>query len=298
VHLNYDPLLITVQPVTAGKTLDIALQNEYDNARGTLSYSAGTFTTPLPSQNFTVATITFNAKSPPAPATTELIFNKAPPRETGVTAGPDSVLRNASNLKLDILPPALFPANTIPPPPPSSPPATPSTSPTSPPSNTPPVITLLPRINTINITGITATSATLNGSLTSPGSDKEINLSLEWGATAAYGQTTPVQIVKDLNVYSFPVNNLIPGTAYHFRMKAMGDGEVVSGDGIFTTLTATPSPPPTTTATEPPVLRPEPAEPSATILDWFSGNWVWVVIATGTVLVIALVVFLFWRNRY
>jgi hypothetical protein len=314
VYLNYDPLFITVQSVTPGTTLEFALQNEYDNALGMLAYSAGKLTQPFPSQNFTVATITFNAKSPLASTTTALIFNKDPLRETGVTTGTTSVLRNAISLALNILPATPIPSNIVsptptptpspspPPPAPSSPPATPSTtpsiSPSTSPSNTPPLTPVPPRINTTSVTGITATSATLNGSLSSPGSAKEITLSFEWGTTASYGQTTPIQVVKDLNVYSFPINNLTPGAAYHFRMKAKGEGEFLSSDGIFTTLVETPALSPTAEPTEQPVLRPEPAESPSLFPGWLSGTWLWVIIAVGGVLIITLVLFLLWRNRY
>jgi hypothetical protein len=113
LYLNYDPLLITVQSVTPGTTLEFALQNEHDNDLGTLAYSAGKLTQPFPSQNFTVATITFNAKSPLSPTTTALIFNKTPPRETGVTTGTTLVLRNANSLTLNILPTATVDISVI-----------------------------------------------------------------------------------------------------------------------------------------------------------------------------------------
>lgn len=59
--INFDPDYIQVQSITDGDTLIDFLVSDYNNVAGSIDYNAGTFTQPLPSGTFTVATIKFKA---------------------------------------------------------------------------------------------------------------------------------------------------------------------------------------------------------------------------------------------
>jgi hypothetical protein len=97
---------------------------------------------------------------------------------------------------------------------------------------------------TLGPTGVGTTSATLNGSVNPQGA--AVNMSLQYGATTAYGQTTAAQksAVSDTAVgFSASLTGLAPGTTIHYRVVAASDfGTLVGADQ--TVKTATPPPPP------------------------------------------------------
>lgn len=97
-----------------------------------------------------------------------------------------------------------------------------------------------PKVKTGKATGVTATSATLTGTVNPNGS--ATTCSFQYGRTMVYGSATPTQHVgsgsKTVNV-SAPVTGLTPSTTYHFQLvcKNLG-GQARGGDGKFKTAGA------------------------------------------------------------
>ncbi|WP_282075917.1 malectin domain-containing carbohydrate-binding protein, partial [Maribacter aquivivus] len=63
IHLNFDPAILQVSsltPTTIPFNIPVLTQN-FDNTQGTIDYGAGTFTTPFPSGNFEMITVSFTA---------------------------------------------------------------------------------------------------------------------------------------------------------------------------------------------------------------------------------------------
>jgi C1A family cysteine protease len=90
----------------------------------------------------------------------------------------------------------------------------------------PPVIPVSPAItNASGATSVTATSATLNGNLTSTG-NADCNIIIHWGATD--GDTTPANWANNIatgiqsapGVFSSPVTGLTTGSTYYYRCFA------------------------------------------------------------------------------
>ena len=87
-----------------------------------------------------------------------------------------------------------------------------------------------PSVTTNDATDITTTSAILNGNLTSLGAASSVNVSFEWGLTESYGnETTPPTAMTATGPFSFDLGSLNSDTTYHFRAKAVGDGNIVYG---------------------------------------------------------------------
>jgi len=104
-------------------------------------------------------------------------------------------------------------------------------------------------VTTSDATDITTTSATLNGDLGNLGTALSVAVSFEYGTTTSYGGTTAVQAKTEAGAFSADITGLLPGTTYHFRAVAVGDGTSYGNDGSFTTLT-TPSAVTTSDATD------------------------------------------------
>ena len=98
-----------------------------------------------------------------------------------------------------------------------------------------------PTVVTNAATNVTTTSATLNGNLTSMGTATLVNVSFEWGETINYGNQTTAQGRTSIGNFSAALTALSPGTTYHFRAKAVGNGSAVGADMAFTTLSVPPS---------------------------------------------------------
>jgi len=98
-----------------------------------------------------------------------------------------------------------------------------------------------PAVTTDAASGVTTNSATLNGTLTSLGNASSVDVSFEWGLTASYGNETSPQTMPATGDFNALISGLDPGTTYHFRAKAVGNGTAYGDDVIFTTGTTPPS---------------------------------------------------------
>jgi hypothetical protein len=101
-----------------------------------------------------------------------------------------------------------------------------------------------PAVLTGKATGVTQTSATLNGSVNPEGS--ATTYQFQWGPTAAYGNVTPGRQAghgtKAISV-SITLGSLLPGTIYHCRLIATNAaGQSLGADRTFVTAG---HPPPT-----------------------------------------------------
>jgi LPXTG-site transpeptidase (sortase) family protein len=96
-----------------------------------------------------------------------------------------------------------------------------------------------PAVTTDAATNLTATTATLNGSVNAHGADATVTF--EYGLTTAYGTSAifagnPVTGAADLPVDA-AIGGLAPGTTYHFRVVGTNSaGTTYGADLTFTTL--------------------------------------------------------------
>ncbi|QLH45552.1 MAG: hypothetical protein HWD58_08025 [Bacteroidota bacterium] len=105
-------------------------------------------------------------------------------------------------------------------------------------------LVLPPSLVNTGITGITASTATLQASGIANGGSTAI--SFEYGYTSAYGfqqMTNPMNISgSSATNISTTLNNLWPNTTYHYRFRAQSAaGTVYTQDSTFTTLPASTS---------------------------------------------------------
>ncbi len=94
-----------------------------------------------------------------------------------------------------------------------------------------------PTVTTNNATDIKTRVVTLNGSLTSLGTATSANVTFLWGLASdnLSFETTPV--IKNLaGTFYADLSGLLPGTEYHYRAKAAGDGTAYGEEKIFSTL--------------------------------------------------------------
>jgi hypothetical protein len=88
-----------------------------------------------------------------------------------------------------------------------------------------------PSVATNDATGITITSAALNGDLTFLGTSDNVSVSFEWGTSSGvYGNETAPQVESPKGIFHFDLSGLAPGTTFYYRAKADGDGDPVYGD--------------------------------------------------------------------
>ena len=97
------------------------------------------------------------------------------------------------------------------------------------------IFTTAGALTTGTATSVAATSATLNGSLNSMGTASSVNVSFQWGLTSSYSSETAPQTMAAPGSFSFNVTGLSPGTFYHYRAKAVGDGTAYGNDMVFIT---------------------------------------------------------------
>jgi len=97
-------------------------------------------------------------------------------------------------------------------------------------------------VSTEPATNVSSDSATLNGNLTSLGDYDWALVSFEWGGNATYdNETTPGNVTLP-GPFNYNLSGLLPGTTYHFRAKAVGNGTTtVTGDDMTFTALALPS---------------------------------------------------------
>ena len=87
---------------------------------------------------------------------------------------------------------------------------------------------------------ITTTGATLNGNLANMGTASGVSVNFQWGLTSAYGNTSAILLKTTIGSFNTALIGLTPGTTYHYRIVASGDGTVTGTDQSFTTNSATP----------------------------------------------------------
>ncbi|MEK7201281.1 MAG: fibronectin type III domain-containing protein [Patescibacteria group bacterium] len=88
-----------------------------------------------------------------------------------------------------------------------------------------------PNVTLITVAPITTTSATINFTTDIVG-----NARVEYGTTAGYGESTPLNATLSLN-HSVVLSNLTPNTLYHYRVITSDDigNETITSDETFTT---------------------------------------------------------------
>ena len=91
-------------------------------------------------------------------------------------------------------------------------------------------------VSTSNATNMTATSATLNGNLTSLGTDPSVNVYFQYGLTTSYGSTTATQAKSSTGAFNAAISGLAPSTSYHFRAVAAGSTTAYGSDMTFSTV--------------------------------------------------------------
>lgn len=90
-----------------------------------------------------------------------------------------------------------------------------------------------PVVATGDATDVTATEVKLIGAVDTNGSS--VSVYFEWGETAAYGFTTPSQVLPAGSAISdvqFTADGLVPGRTYHYRLVAVSAEGTVFGDDV------------------------------------------------------------------
>ncbi len=119
----------------------------------------------------------------------------------------------------------------------------PSPAPTPTPSPTPSPFPT-PAVSATSVSSVAATSATISSSVNPNGA--ATNVSVQFGPTVAYGQTTSTQAAGSgtalVNI-STTLGDLSPGTRYHARVTATSSGGTTSGEDVTFSTLGTPSGP-------------------------------------------------------
>jgi hypothetical protein len=92
-----------------------------------------------------------------------------------------------------------------------------------------------PSVVTVDASHVGQTSAVLWGMLTRMGTALSVQVYFEWGETTDYGFETTHQILGFPWIFSATIASLTPGTTYHYRAVAVGDGTAYGDDMAFTT---------------------------------------------------------------
>lgn len=100
-YLNFDTNVAEVEQIILDETLDIVLQDEFNNKNGTIALAAGTLSSTPPTSNFTFATIRFKALAPIEKS--QLAFNFSAPRISDVTYNGTSILTTHTNATITII---------------------------------------------------------------------------------------------------------------------------------------------------------------------------------------------------
>jgi len=98
-------------------------------------------------------------------------------------------------------------------------------------------------VSTNAATGVTSSSATLNGNLTSLGNASSVNVWFDYATDAfytsngnTYSNSTSTQAMSAVGLFNSPIANLLGNTTYHFRAVASdGNNTAYGNDSTFTT---------------------------------------------------------------
>ncbi|MEN8220908.1 MAG: cohesin domain-containing protein [Pseudomonadota bacterium] len=88
-YLDFDPTYLEVVDMTSAGYLDLTLENSFDNEAGYINFAAGKPTSPFPSGDFSLVTITLRAKAETSATSLGFVFNS--PERTDATFGGASV---------------------------------------------------------------------------------------------------------------------------------------------------------------------------------------------------------------
>jgi phosphodiesterase/alkaline phosphatase D-like protein len=93
-----------------------------------------------------------------------------------------------------------------------------------------------PAVTTGNASGVTATSAVLNGNLTSLGTASSVSVSFQMGTSpGVYGSETTPEARYSVGTFQFNVSSLASGTTYYYRARAVGSGTGYGAEKSLTT---------------------------------------------------------------
>ena len=99
----------------------------------------------------------------------------------------------------------------------------------------------LPSVTTSDASNVAASSARLNGNLTSLGTASSVSVSFQWGTSpGSYSTETTSQTKTVTGVFSSDLGSLSSGATYYFRTKAVGNGTSYGTEKSFTTSTVSP----------------------------------------------------------
>jgi hypothetical protein len=100
-----------------------------------------------------------------------------------------------------------------------------------------------PTVTTNAASGITTSSAILNGNLDSLGGYSSVDVSFEWGGTSGgpYPNETTPETMTSTGPFSAPISGLSSNTTYYFRAKATGSVTVYGAERSFTTAKVPPA---------------------------------------------------------
>jgi len=87
-----------------------------------------------------------------------------------------------------------------------------------------------PTVSTNGASGITSTTATLNGNLIDMGRASSCEVWFEWGTTTSYGYETTHQTKITTGTFSADISGLSTSTTYHFRAVASNSAGTNRGD--------------------------------------------------------------------
>jgi hypothetical protein len=101
-----------------------------------------------------------------------------------------------------------------------------------------------PTVRTTSASSIASGTATVGGNLDIMGTAASVQVSFDYGQTTAYGSTTSAQTKTTVGAFSAALSGLTANTLYHYRAKALGDGNAAGSDMTFTTLSPSSTPTP------------------------------------------------------
>ena len=99
-----------------------------------------------------------------------------------------------------------------------------------------------PTVYNDDATGLGTTMATLNGNLSSLGTASSVTVSFVWGTSSgSLTNETTGQAMTSTGAFYFDLASLTPGTTYHYKAKAVGDGTSYGAETSFAATTAPPA---------------------------------------------------------